>query len=137
MYPFEPRRDRDGTINTLAALVARHKVDLIAIGNGTASRESEKLVGDMMERFPDLKVTRVVVSEAGASVYSASETAALEFPDLDVTPARRRFHRAPPAGSAGRTGQDRSQGHWRGASTSMTSTSASWRVRWTPWSRIA
>ncbi|KGD97079.1 transcription accessory protein [Achromobacter sp. RTa] len=85
VYPFEPRRDRDGTINTLAALVARHKVDLIAIGNGTASRESEKLVGDMMERFPDLKVTRVVVSEAGASVYSASETAAQEFPDLDVT----------------------------------------------------
>ena len=85
VYPFEPRRDREGTINTLAALVARHKVDLIAIGNGTASRESEKLVGDMQERFPDLKVTRVVVSEAGASVYSASETAALEFPDLDVT----------------------------------------------------
>ncbi|SEI90848.1 RNA-binding transcriptional accessory protein Tex [Achromobacter sp. NFACC18-2] len=85
VYPFEPRRDREGTINTLAALVARHNVDLIAIGNGTASRESEKLVGDMMERFPDLKVTRVVVSEAGASVYSASETAALEFPDLDVT----------------------------------------------------
>lgn len=85
VYPFEPRRDRDGTINTLAALVARHNVDLIAIGNGTASRESEKLVGDMMERFPDLKVTRVVVSEAGASVYSASETAAQEFPDLDVT----------------------------------------------------
>ena len=83
--PFEPRRDREGTINTLAALVARHKVDLIAIGNGTASRESEKLVGDMMERFPDLKVTRVVVSEAGASVYSASELAAQEFPDLDVT----------------------------------------------------
>ncbi|MGE8655365.1 MAG: RNA-binding transcriptional accessory protein Tex [Achromobacter sp.] len=85
VYPFEPRRDRDGTINTLAALVARHKVDLIAIGNGTASRESEKLVGDMQERFPDLKVTRVVVSEAGASVYSASEAAAQEFPDLDVT----------------------------------------------------
>ncbi|MBB1625441.1 RNA-binding transcriptional accessory protein Tex [Achromobacter sp. UMC71] len=85
VYPFEPRRDREGTINTLAALVARHKVDLIAIGNGTASRESEKLVGDMMERFPDLKVTRVVVSEAGASVYSASEMAAQEFPDLDVT----------------------------------------------------
>ncbi|KAG4081048.1 hypothetical protein HA402_010219 [Bradysia odoriphaga] len=85
VYPFEPRRDREGTIATLAALVARHQVDLIAIGNGTASRESEKLVGDMMERFPDLKVTRVVVSEAGASVYSASEMAALEFPDLDVT----------------------------------------------------
>ncbi|CAM3960464.1 RNA-binding transcriptional accessory protein Tex [Bordetella tumulicola] len=85
VYPFEPRRDREGTIATLAALVARHNVELIAIGNGTASRESEKLVGDMMTQFPDLKVTRVVVSEAGASVYSASETAALEFPDLDVT----------------------------------------------------
>lgn len=80
VYPFEPRRDREGTIKTLAALAARHKVELIAIGNGTASRESEKLVGDMMARFPDLALTRVVVSEAGASVYSASETAALEFP---------------------------------------------------------
>ena len=85
VYPFEPRRDREGTIATLAALAARHKVELIAIGNGTASRESEKLVGDMMSQFPDLKLTRVVVSEAGASVYSASETAAREFPDLDVT----------------------------------------------------
>lgn len=85
VYPFEPRRDVEGTINTLAALCARHKVDLVAIGNGTASRESEKLVGEMMARFKDLKLTRVVVSEAGASVYSASETAAAEFPDLDVT----------------------------------------------------
>ncbi|SAI68295.1 transcription accessory protein [Bordetella ansorpii] len=85
VYPFEPRRDREGTINTLAALAARHQVELVAIGNGTASRESEKLVADMMARFPDLRLTRVVVSEAGASVYSASETAALEFPDLDVT----------------------------------------------------
>lgn len=85
VYPFEPRKDREGTIATLAALAARHNVELIAIGNGTASRESEKLVGDMMSQFPDLKLTRVVVSEAGASVYSASEMAALEFPGLDVT----------------------------------------------------
>ncbi|HEX7747876.1 MAG TPA: RNA-binding transcriptional accessory protein Tex [Bordetella sp.] len=85
VYPFEPRRDVEGAINTLAALCARHKVDLVAIGNGTASRESEKLVGEMMARFKDLELTRVVVSEAGASVYSASETAAAEFPDLDVT----------------------------------------------------
>ncbi|WP_026350008.1 RNA-binding transcriptional accessory protein Tex [Bordetella sp. FB-8] len=85
VYPFEPRRDVEGTINTLAALCARHKVDLVAIGNGTASRESEKLVGEMMARFKDLTLTRVVVSEAGASVYSASEAAAAEFPDLDVT----------------------------------------------------
>ncbi len=85
VYPFEPRMDRKGTIHTLAALCAKHKVELIAIGNGTASRESEKLVGDMMSQFPELSLTRVVVSEAGASVYSASEVAALEFPDLDVT----------------------------------------------------
>jgi uncharacterized protein len=85
VYPFEPRRDREGAIAVLAALAAKHKIELVAIGNGTASRETEKLAGDLSERFPDLKLTRVVVSEAGASVYSASETAALEFPDLDVT----------------------------------------------------
>ncbi|MYN13765.1 S1 RNA-binding domain-containing protein [Pusillimonas sp. TS35] len=85
VYPFEPRRDREGSINTLAALTLRHKIALIAIGNGTASRETEKLVADMFERFPDLKVTKVMVSEAGASVYSASELAAAEFPDLDVS----------------------------------------------------
>jgi uncharacterized protein len=85
IYPFEPRRDREGSINTLAALSKRHGVELIAIGNGTASRESEKLITDMQEKFPDMKLTRVMVSEAGASVYSASEMAALEFPDLDVS----------------------------------------------------
>jgi uncharacterized protein len=85
VYPFEPRRDVEGTIRALAALCAKHKVELVAIGNGTASRESEKLVGEMMSRFPEMTLTRVVVSEAGASVYSASETAAAEFPDLDVT----------------------------------------------------
>src|SRR5690606_21709044 len=85
VYPFEPRRDREGSINTLAALVARHRIELVAIGNGTASRETEKLVIDMLEKFPDLKLTRVMVSEAGASVYSASELAAHEFPDLDVS----------------------------------------------------
>src|SRR3546814_20458720 len=60
-------------------------IPLVAIGNGTASRETEKLVIDMLEKFPDLTLTRVMVSEAGASVYSASELAAQEFPDLDVT----------------------------------------------------
>jgi len=85
VYPFEPRRDREGSINTLAALALRHKIELVAIGNGTASRETEKLVIDMQARFPDLKLTRVMVSEAGASVYSASELAANEFPDLDVS----------------------------------------------------
>lgn len=85
IYPFEPRRDRVGSLTTLATIVRRHKIELVAIGNGTASRETEKLVVDLMAAQPDLKLTRVVVSEAGASVYSASELAALEFPDLDVT----------------------------------------------------
>ena len=85
VYPFEPRRDRAGALATLATIARRHKIELVAIGNGTASRETEKLVGDLMAAQPDLNLTRVVVSEAGASVYSASELAALEFPDLDVS----------------------------------------------------
>lgn len=85
VYPFEPRRDREGSLRTLAALAARHKIELVAIGNGTASRETEKLVSELQERHPELGLTRVMVSEAGASVYSASELAALEFPDLDVS----------------------------------------------------
>jgi uncharacterized protein len=85
VYPFEPRRDREGAISTLAALARRHGVALVAIGNGTASRETEKLVADLHARFPETSLTRVVVSEAGASVYSASELAAHEFPDLDVS----------------------------------------------------
>ncbi|OZI38373.1 RNA-binding transcriptional accessory protein [Bordetella genomosp. 10] len=85
VYPFEPRRDREGSIKVLAALAAKHKIELVAIGNGTASRETEKLVADLCTAYPALALTRVVVSEAGASVYSASELAALEFPDLDVS----------------------------------------------------
>jgi uncharacterized protein len=85
VYPFEPRRDRAGSLATLAMIARRHKIELVAIGNGTASRETEKLVGELMAAQPDLNLTRVVVSEAGASVYSASELAALEFPDLDVS----------------------------------------------------
>lgn len=85
VYPFEPRRDREGAIAALAAIAAKHKIELVAIGNGTASRETEKLVGELMSRYPELGLTRVVVSEAGASVYSASELAAQEFPDLDVS----------------------------------------------------
>jgi len=84
IYPFEPRRDRAGSLATLAAIIARHQIELVAIGNGTASRETEKLVAELC-KHPDINVTRVVVSEAGASVYSASELAALEFPDLDVS----------------------------------------------------
>ena len=85
VYPHAPRNDWDGTLAVLAKLCAKHGVDLIAIGNGTASRESDKLAGELIKKVPGLKLTKIMVSEAGASVYSASELAAREFPDLDVS----------------------------------------------------
>jgi uncharacterized protein len=85
VYPHEPRRDWEGSLETLARIVRKHQIELIAIGNGTASRETEKLAADLMKRYPEFKLTKIVVSEAGASVYSASELAANEFPDLDVS----------------------------------------------------
>ncbi|MBL8450773.1 MAG: RNA-binding transcriptional accessory protein [Dechloromonas sp.] len=85
IYPHEPRKDWEGALATLARLVARHGVSLVAIGNGTASRETDRLAADLMKRHPEARLTRIVVSEAGASVYSASELAAREFPDLDVS----------------------------------------------------
>ncbi len=85
IYPHEPRKDWDGSIATLARLCAEFKVDLIAIGNGTASRETDRLVLDLIKRHAELKLNKVVVSEAGASVYSASEFASREFPELDVS----------------------------------------------------
>ncbi len=85
VYPFPPKNDVRGTQAALAALIRKHKVELISIGNGTGSRETEKLVADMLAELPAPKPTKVIVSEAGASVYSASETAALEFPGLDVS----------------------------------------------------
>ena len=85
IYPHAPRHQWDAAIETLARLAARHGVELVSIGNGTASRETDKLVGDLCRRHPELRLHHVLVSEAGASVYSASETAAREFPDLDVS----------------------------------------------------
>jgi len=85
VYPFPPRNDVRGTQAELAALIRKHDIELIAIGNGTGSRETEKLVADMLSDMTAPKPTKVIVSEAGASVYSASETAALEFPGLDVS----------------------------------------------------
>jgi uncharacterized protein len=85
IYPHAPRNDWDRSIATLAVLAGKYKVELIAIGNGTASRETDKLAQDLIRLHPDLALTRVMVSEAGASVYSASELAANEFPDLDVS----------------------------------------------------
>jgi uncharacterized protein len=85
IYPHEPRRDWEVSIAALRQLAQKHGAALIAIGNGTASRETDKLAGDLMKRYPELKLTKIVVSEAGASVYSASELAAREFPELDVS----------------------------------------------------
>jgi uncharacterized protein len=87
VYPFQPKNDLRGAQAAIARLIGQHGVRLIAIGNGTASRETEKLVADLLALLPATatKPTKVVVSEAGASVYSASELAAREFPDLDVS----------------------------------------------------
>ena len=85
VYPFQPRNDIRGAQAELVALVRKHTVELIAIGNGTGSRETEKLVAEMLSDLPAPKPLKVIVSEAGASVYSASEKAAAEFPDLDVS----------------------------------------------------
>ena len=87
LYPFQPRNDLRGAQVSILKLIAEHGVELIAIGNGTASRETERMVGEVIQNLPaSVKPpTKVVVSEAGASVYSASELAAREFPDLDVS----------------------------------------------------
>ncbi len=85
IFPHEPQRRWDESIAVLAALAARHKAELIAIGNGTASRETDRLAADLIARHPELKLTKATVSEAGASVYSASAYAAQELPGLDVT----------------------------------------------------
>jgi len=89
VYPHEPRCDWEGSLHTLGKLVATHGVNLIAIGNGTASRETDKLAGDLIKQVvaitQDIKIEKAVVSESGASIYSASEFASKELPDLDVT----------------------------------------------------
>ncbi|RUS59414.1 RNA-binding transcriptional accessory protein [Pseudorhodobacter sp. E13] len=87
VYPFQPKNDLRGAQVAIAQMIGKHGVGLIAIGNGTASRETEKMVADLLAVLPATakKPTKVVVSEAGASVYSASELAAKEFPDLDVS----------------------------------------------------
>ncbi|PVZ68334.1 Tex family protein [Pelagibaculum spongiae] len=85
IFPHAPRNNWNESLVTLAKLAEKHNIELMAIGNGTASRETDKLVGDLIKMAPQLKLTKVMVSEAGASVYSASEIAAAEFPNLDVT----------------------------------------------------
>ena len=85
VYPHQPRNDWDGALHVLGQLAAKHNVSLISIGNGTASRETDKLAQDLIKQRPELKLTKIVVSEAGASVYSASEFASRELPELDVS----------------------------------------------------
>lgn len=85
IYPHAPRNDWQGALATLSALIKKHQATLIAIGNGTASRETDKLAAELLKLIPQKNVHKIVVSEAGASVYSASELAAKEFPDLDVS----------------------------------------------------
>jgi protein Tex len=85
IYPHQPRNDWEGSLHTLALLARKHNVALISIGNGTASRETDKLAQDLIKQHPELKLTKIVVSEAGASVYSASEFASRELPELDVS----------------------------------------------------
>jgi uncharacterized protein len=85
IYPHPPRKAWDESIEILAKLIAKHQVSLVSIGNGTGSRETDQLVADLMKRYPELKFSKIMVSEAGASVYSASELAAKEFPELDVS----------------------------------------------------
>ena len=85
IYPFQHENGYQNSIMTLYNLAKKYKAELISIGNGTASRETEKLVNEMLNKYSEIKATTVIVSEAGASIYSASEYAALEFPDLDVS----------------------------------------------------
>ncbi|MDH5359159.1 MAG: RNA-binding transcriptional accessory protein [Gammaproteobacteria bacterium] len=85
IYPHAPKHQWDQSIATLAKLAEKHQVELIAIGNGTASRETDKLAADLMKLHPQLKLSKVMVNEAGASIYSASEFASREFPDMDVS----------------------------------------------------
>jgi uncharacterized protein len=85
VYPFPPRNDLEGTLHALAGLATRHGVQLIGIGNGTASRETDRLTAELIKRHPQLQLTKIVVSEAGASVYSASELASRELPGMDVS----------------------------------------------------
>ena len=84
IYPHQPKNNWNGSLHTLAELAKKHKVVLISIGNGTASRETEKLAQELIKQHPELNLTKAVVSEAGASVYSASEFASRELPDMDV-----------------------------------------------------
>ncbi len=113
IYPHVPQHKWDESLHILAALCAKHHVELVSIGNGTASRETDKLAVELIAKYPELNLTKIVVSEAGASVYSASAYASAELPELRRVAARGGLDRPPPAGPAGRAGEDRPQVHRR------------------------
>ena len=136
IYPHEPQRRWDEALDTLARLAKANHAELIAIGNGTASRETDRLAADLIKRHPELKLTKVVVSEAGASVYSASAYASPSFRSWMSRCAARYRSRGgsrTPWPSWSRSTRSPSAS----ASTSTTSPRASCRTRWTPWSRTA
>lgn len=85
IYPHQPQNQWDRALHILIALCKEYQIELIAVGNGTASRETDKLAGEVLKALPQQRLSKIMVSEAGASVYSASELAALEFPELDVS----------------------------------------------------
>ena len=117
---------------------ARIKLSLVAIGNGTACRETEELIGELLaDELADRAVAYVIVNEAGASVYSTSPLGREEFPDIRRHAARRDFDRPPAAGSAQRTGEDRSGQYRRRAVSARREGEASARLRSTPWSSRA
>jgi transcriptional accessory protein Tex/SPT6 len=136
IYPHEPQRRWDEALAVLGKLAKQHNVELISIGNGTASRETDKLATELVKLLPDLKMTKIVVSEAGASVYSASAYASEELPDLTShCAAQCRSHagcriRSP---NWSRSIRNRSVS----ASTSMISANTNCPARSMPWLRIA
>ena len=109
VYPHEPRRDWEGSLRVLAALCEKHGVELISVGNGTASRETDKLAGELIQRHPHLSLTKVVVSEAGASVYRRRSWRPRSSRPRRLA-SRRGVDRAAAAGPAGRAGAHRAEG---------------------------
>ncbi len=113
IYPHQPKNQWDAALYTLGTLCVKHGVELIAIGNGTASRETDKLAGELIKKLPERKIQKIVVSEAGASVLLGVRAGGERVPDAGREPAWRRVHRAPTAGSAGGAREDRAEGHRR------------------------
>lgn len=132
IYPTPPQNKVGPAKEKCKQLIEKYGVSIIAIGNGTASHESEVFVSELLREIPQ-KVSYMVVSEAGASVYSASKLAAEEFPQYDVSLRFRRVHCPAAAGPVSGTGQNRSQGHWRGTVPTRYAPCASWTKRLPAW----